>query len=467
MARRTRRRNKRSGGFEIGMDVVGAGALLVLSGFVFVSSFSASSDNAHAEIAMPAGAHVEGYLQYEQPLAVIDALKTSEGLVSAAVRRGRDEIPVVPWGDYGLSNVPIDLASIQWDSAREKYIQTLSDGRVAVLTLDRRTQTRLSEVVSRYSEPGEAAVAIEPSTGRVLAIVSDGSDARYAGNLALRSDAWAASTFKVITGASLLLNGMANPDTTTCYHGGGAGFTDDLLVDNEELDTLCLSLRRALALSANVIFGKLADRHLSREKLGATADLLGYNRTIPLEVRVERSHANIPTDRLEFARTAAGFRHSELSPLHGALIQAAIANDGAMMVPALVDSVEDGEGNILWELEPVVWDQVMTPAEAHAMRNMESDTCVNGTARRQFGQRRGWPTSIETWGKTGTLSNAEIDGTQPQPAYIYSWFTGFAENGDRQIAVAGLVVQAPSWQIKGSYLASEAVLGYLHGRGGE
>lgn len=467
MARRLRRRNKRSGSFEIGMDVVGAGALLVLSGFVFISSFSAKSDSAHAEIAMPPGAHEGDYLRYEDPLAVVDALKTSEGLVAAAVLRGRDEIPVVPWGEFGLSNVPIDLAAIQWDPARERYIQTLDDGRIAVLTLDRRTQTRLTDVVARYSEPGEAAVAIEPSTGRVLALVSDGSDARYGRNLALQSDAWAASTFKVITGASLLLNGMANPDTTTCYHGGGAGFTDDLLIDNDELDTLCLSLRRALALSANVIFGKLADRHLSQEKLGATAELLGYNRTIPLEVRVERSHVDMPDDRLEFARSAAGFRHSEMSPLHGALIQAAIANDGAMMVPALVDYVEDSEGMVIWEHEPVIWDQVMTPAEARSMRNMESDTCVNGTARRQFGQRRGWPANIESWGKTGTLSNAEIDGTQPQPAYIYSWFTGFAENGDRQIAVAGLVIQAPSWQIKGSYLASEAVLGYLHGRGAE
>ena len=66
------------------------------------------------------------------------------------------------------------------------------------------------------------------------------------------------------------------------------------------------------------------------------------------------------------------------------------------------------------------------------------------------------------FGKTGTLSNREPgSGVEPDPLYVYRWFTGFAEYEDAQVAVAGLVINTARWHIKGTYLASEAVLASL------
>ena len=62
---------------------------------------------------------------------------------------------------------------------------------------------------------------------------------------------------------------------------------------------------------------------------------------LPFDLASEPSALEVPTDRLEFARASAGFWHSHLSPLHGALIASTIANGGVRMNPMLVDAILD------------------------------------------------------------------------------------------------------------------------------
>ncbi len=350
----------------------------------------------------------------------------------------------------------IAWSDVEYNATRGRYEVVLEDGRIAVLTLDHGVQTHLESIQSNYPEPGEAAVAIDAATGRVLGLADDATGRAVGDGLALRAHAYAASTFKVITAAALLSEGVAQVTDEVCFSGGGSGFHLSSL--DAESGELCVDMIHAMAHSSNLYFGKMADRRLSPETLDRMARRFGYDTRVPFEISIERSIADIPDDRLEFARSAAGFRHTWLSPLHGALIQAAIANDGVMMVPTIVDHIEDAEGRVVWAHEPVVWRTVVAAEVAAELQRTLARTCVSGTARNYFALRAGWPSDIEVFGKTGTLSNANVDGTQAEQGLLFTWFTGYSELPGRTVAVAGLVASAPTWYTQGSYMAAEAVL---------
>lgn len=393
------------------------------------------------------------------PLEIRATIGQARGAVAAGVIRAVEAVPEVPWDDNGLARVAIDLAQMRLDEGRDRYVVDLPDGRLAVLTLRPFVQRHIEEVVTSQSEPGEALAAIEPSTGRVVALVDDHSADEVGDGLSRRSYALAASTFKVITGAALLAEGVAEPETEVCFHGGSRGFDEDDLTPDEAADTQCLSLVDAMAWSANLVFARLADRHLSPDVLQSYADAFGFNARIPFEAAVERSVARIPTERLGFTRAAAGFHNTWMSPLHGAMVQAAIANGGVMMVPTLVETIEDADGTIVYEHQPTVWRQPITAETAELLTTVLSETARSGTARADFSNRSGWPPRVLVYGKTGTLSNRPPGATvDPDPYYIFRWFTGFARYHDDAVAVGALVVNTPRWHIKGTFLASEAVL---------
>ena len=443
------------------LETLGAGALAAVTAGAIFHQFSLDQRSSSYAISAPAGVPLHALRPPPSPLQVLSAKYAATRAIGQAIDTARAAVPEVPWGRWGLADVQIKGSAIRFDDARGHYVAALDDGRIAVLTWDPRVQRRLQDVVRRSGEPGEAVVAMEPATGRVLAMVSDGSSDETGANLARRAYAWSASNFKVLTAAALFERGKATPTTEVCFHGGGDGFSLDMLRDNPALDTLCISVTRAMAISANVVFGKLADRHLNADALQETAERFGYNHRIPFEMEVETSGFEAPTERLEFAMAAAGFRHSKMSPLHGAMIQAAIANGGVMMVPTMVARIENADGTLAWEHHPVEWMQSASRENAELLRQTESNTCVNGTARADFSARPGWPATITSWGKTGTLLNRQLDGSLTTAPLMYQWFTGFSQRGEREVAVAALVVQNPSWEIRGTYLASEAVLAAL------
>lgn len=444
-------------------DVIIMITLVVVAVLVLAQQWNPAHARASWALPTPANTTESDLRPPPTPLQIVAATLGANKHVDDALTRARAAIPEVPWGTWGLADVRIEASQIRFDAVRERYVVALEDGRTAILTLEPNIQKRVERAMARATEPGEATVVVEPETGRVLALADDG-DKEFGENLARRSYAWAASTFKLITAAAIFSYTHETSSTQTCFHGGGQGVTEDLLRDNKELDTLCISFQRAMALSANVVFARHADRLLQPAQLQKVANDFGFNTKIPFEMTVERSSFITPTDRLEFARAAAGFQHSRMSPLHGALIEATIANGGVMMVPTIVASIEDAQGNTVWTHHPVEWRTVLDGPQAQQMLDVQATTCVNGTAAADFGSRAGWPTAIRTWGKTGTLLNRSEEGVVPNDPRTYKWFTGIAEREDQRIAVTSLVVQNPSWQIRGSYLASEAVLGaFLNG----
>ena len=350
--------------------------------------------------------------------------------------------------------------------------RTLADGRMmaplpgartAVLTLDPMLDTFVAKLLQKHDVPQAGVVAMDPGTGKLLAYVSHGAPGGRGVERALDASAPAASVFKVVTATALLSEGVS-PSRSVCYHGGSQRLSLDELVDSPKRDSACASLTGALGYSINAVFGKLALQYLSPQRLARQAAAYGFGEKLPFDVPTEQSALDVPRERVEFARTAAGFWHTSLSPLHGASIAAAIANGGRMMRPELVDRVLDAEGRTLYQSEPVLHRKVTDPQTAQQLGLMLRATVAQGTARRAFHDARGRPLlpGIAVAGKTGTLSSE-------RPYRGYTWWIGFAPADRPRIALAVLVVNDPAWRIKASQVAAETLRHYLVDapRGGE
>lgn len=338
----------------------------------------------------------------------------------------------------------------------DHLVAPLEGGRTAILTLDSGLQSHLTSLLDRYDVPWAAVVAIEPTTGRVLAYVSHSSANPDAGDLVLDATPPTASVFKVITGAALVEAGVS-PEERVCYHGGYSRLGSADIVDDPARDRICNTLSDAMGGSINAIFAKLALRRLEPATLERYAAAFGFGHSLPFDVPTRPSPAEIPADdTLEFARTAAGFWHVHMSPLHGGLIAATIAADGRMPRAAIIERIVDPGGATLYQHEPSTFRSVIGRSTADVVTRMMERTVTSGTSRRAFHDPSGRPflPGIAVAGKTGTLS-------AQTPYRGYTWWVGFAPANRPTIAVAALVVNTPRWRIKASLVAREALRYYL------
>jgi peptidoglycan glycosyltransferase len=340
------------------------------------------------------------------------------------------------------------------------FVAQLEGGAHAELTLDPRLQDAADEVFHDFRVPYGAAVVISVPDGRVLALAGRSAVSPELGpaELALRAWAPAASVFKVVSATALITEGLRG-DSRICYHGGVSAVLADNLVDIPRIDRSCATLAYGIGKSQNAILAKLVTNHLTPEKLERVARSFGFGQVIPFDVAIEPSYVDIPMDnKLEFARTAAGFWHSTLSPLHGALLAAAVANHGEMPAPFLIERATGSEGQRV-EIPPVASRTVMSAAVAREVGRMMELTTRIGTARATFNDRRGRPLlAVSVAGKTGTLS-AETD-----KGYVgYSWFIGYAPANRPQIAFAVVLGNHASWRIKAPYVGRRLVTEYLAG----
>jgi penicillin-binding protein A len=303
-----------------------------------------------------------------------------------------------------------------------------------------------------------AVVAIEPSTGRVLAMVStpsfdpnplaSHSDAvqRQAYNDLVNADpsplvnrATAAvyppgSTFKLVIAAAALQQGytpqtpvtgeakISLPDTggatlsnfggETCGDGGGA---DVPLID-------------ALAHSCNTAFAEVA-MSLGAVPVRKQAEALGIDNPVPdigLDV-VESRLGDIP-DTAALAQTGIGQRDVAMTPFQMAWITATIANRGDMMAPHLIAKTTKPDLSVISETSPQSLGQAIPIAVADQVRDMmiqsEKDTPGSGGIA-----------NLVIASKTGTAEH----GNDPKNTPPHAWYVGFAPADNPTVAVAVLV----------------------------
>lgn len=335
-------------------------------------------------------------------------------------------------------------------------------GRTAELTLDPELQRAAVSVMKRYGMPEAGAVLMDVKKGDVLVYANHVQEG-LPFDVNARSEAPAASIFKLVTGAALLEHPEIGSQTEQCYRGGSKKITEKELEHDPKKDRWCASLAVAMGRSLNVVFARMARTYLTPESLTETAGALGFGAPTPFDVLTDAPSIDLPTEPLQFARAAAGFWHTTLSPLAAASIAQTIAAGGLTVRPRIVRSILEGpKQDELWRMasEPQIVRRALDSRAAHELTEMMIQTVASGTAFKTFHDRRGTPflPNIRVAGKTGTL-------TRHSENRHYTWFVGFAPAESPEVAVAALVVNTPVWRIKGPLLAREVLRSYFAKRG--
>jgi penicillin-binding protein A len=322
------------------------------------------------------------------------------------------------------------------------------------LTLDAAAQTAAWDGLQALPGDAEGAVvALEPTTGRVLAMASTPTfdpnklashDFTAVGNLSkeLNNDPRdplinrtigttlpPGSTFKLVTAAAAIESGDYDADSQVP---GGYRFklpqSSDTIgnYDGGNCGGARITLTQALQVSCNVTFLTLANE-LGNDAMAEQAEKFGFNDT-SLEDLGGQAASLYPRD-MDAPQTAmSGIGQSSVTatPLQMAMVAAAIANDGDVMRPYVVDEVRAPNLSVLDQTDTQSISKAISSTTADELTKMMVATVADGTA--SPAQIPG----VDVAGKTGT---AQSSGDRPP----YAWFVSFAPADDPKIAIAVLV----------------------------
>ena len=309
-------------------------------------------------------------------------------------------------------------------------------GSDVVLTIDAQLCETARDALLGYDG---AVVVMNYETGEILASVSspsfDPSDmedfAQGGGDSELVNRAFSGlyppgSTFKLITAAALIENGLDDFETTcdggTTIGGEWIACTDEHGHEN---------LKDALTHSCNTYFAEAA-AELGANALRREAEKFMFNKeTLFDDVVMADSVFEASARDADNAWAAIGQYHDLITPLHACMIAACIANDGVMMEPKLLYSLQNGDDEKMM-LKPAV---AATPLnDTSQLKEMMTSVVESGTGTRA--QIDG----VMVAGKTGT---AEID-TDDEEGGAHAWFVGFIDDSDHPLAIAVIMEMAGS-----------------------
>ncbi|NUS90256.1 MAG: penicillin-binding protein 2 [Streptomyces sp.] len=300
-----------------------------------------------------------------------------------------------------------------------------------------------------------AVAAIDPRTGKILALAStpsyDPSTIAGAGkkdaaawkaldkkqnpddpmlNRALRQTYPPGSTFKVVTAAAALENGLYDDidEPTKSPLPWKLPLSTQNLKNEGNIPCENASLRVALRYSCNTVFGKVGD-DLRLDKMREEAEKFGFNKEQFTPVRADASVYPEKMDRPSNALSSIGQFDNRATPLQMAMVAAAVANDGKLMKPYMVDKLRAPNLNTIEQTQP---EQMSTPlSEDNAQKLQEMmETVVQvgtGTSARIPG--------VTVGGKTGTAQHGVANSKNP-----YAWFISYAKGKDGSSPVAVAVV---------------------------
>lgn len=310
-------------------------------------------------------------------------------------------------------------------------------GDNVVTTLDLDLQLKADEILGGYKG---AIVALEPSTGKILCMVSkpDFQPAEVAVNWEnLISDEDntplinratqglypPGSTFKILTAIEYL---KENPQNNFFYSCSGEDtFGDKVIHCYNSTAHGDEDLTGAFADSCNTAFATIG-KDLDIGGLADLADAFLFNQALPYALMAsESSFILTEQDGAPMrAETVIGQGQTLVTPLHNAMIAATIANSGAMMRPYVIDHMENNEGRVFDKTMPETYTEVITPEMSAQLTALMTAVIDGGTGS-------GAASSYTIAGKTGSAENPFGDD--------HAWFVGFAPAEDPKIAIAILV----------------------------
>ncbi|MFF9409638.1 peptidoglycan D,D-transpeptidase FtsI family protein [Streptomyces anandii] len=375
------------------------------------------------------------------------------------------------YGSTQLEGVYQDLLD-GTDSRLKNPLDTITGKRAApgdvITTIDPDVQKAAYEALG--GKKG-GAVAVDPATGRILAVVStpsydpgvlstggrgawkrltDDPDKPMT-NRALRQPLPPGSTFKLVVAAAALEDGLyssvdVRTDSPDPYHLPGT--TRALSNENPSAPCENATIRTALQYSCNNVFAKMAV-DLGQDKVRAMAERFGFDdRSQDVPVRAYTSVYPKDMDKAQTALTGIGQFDVTATPLQMAMVSAAIAHGGELVWPHMVARTTDGGGDVLENFDDHPGSKRIVSSSTAAQLRSAMRTVVEqgtGTNARLSG--------VTVGGKTGTAQHGENNSKVP-----YAWFTsyGTSDSTGKQVAVAVVVEQsdAARSEVSGNGLAA-------------
>jgi len=337
-----------------------------------------------------------------------------------------------------------------------------TEGGQASLTIDPEAQTAAFDGLRALGPDVQGSVvALEPTTGKILAMVSlptydpnelashdfgavsDAYDrlnqdpGKPLLNRAIQTTLPPGSTFKLVTAAAAIESG--NWDASSMVPAGATYQLPETrgetgLIDNEgrtQCNPKRITFELAMEWSCNTTFAQLAIE-VGAEAMYRQAEAFGFNGHYlddlgPQALSVYPAGTNKP----QTGQTGFGQFDVRSTPLQMAMVAAGIANGGTVMKPYLVDEVQSADLDILDKTSPSELSRAVSPTTANELTKLMVATVNEGTAN------PGAIDGVEVAGKTGTAQSG-VEGKPP-----YAWYVSFAPADDPQVAVAVMIESVP------------------------
>ncbi len=393
-------------------------------------------------------------------------------------------------GEEGWEQVEID--------AKGRHLNTLSGkpaktGADIYLTIDAAFQRYVESV---FTHRAGSVVAVDPDTGRVLALVSKpGFDLNLFShsitdrqwkilnsdplhpleNRSIRGLYSPASTFKIVTATAALAEGVVTPhDKFTCK--GEMELGGEVFRCWNQYGHGPISLHRAIVESCDIYFYELGLR-LGPERLRRYASLLGLGTPTGLGLPQELPGlVPTPTWKLrtygdtwkdgETLNTAIGQGYLVSTPIQLAMMTAALANGGKMFRPALVRRIVSPDGDIIFDHSPVLrWKLPLKQEHLDELRAAMTDVVAD---KKGTGRNCRIP-GITIRAKTGTSQVIRVkqrsrEGDQiPYHERTHAMFVAYVDNRPKKIALAVVVEHGGGGGASAAPIARKIIAHYYGG----
>ncbi|MGW0757032.1 peptidoglycan D,D-transpeptidase FtsI family protein [Streptomyces sp. NPDC002814] len=329
------------------------------------------------------------------------------------------------------------------------------EGGNVVTTLNGAAQKAAYDGLKAQGGKG-AVAAIEPSTGKILALASFPSydPSTIAGGSTSDEEAWKklqkkenpddpmlnralrevyppGSTFKVVTAAAALENGLyteADSKTDTPLPWTMPG-TTTVLKNDGDIPCKNATLRVALQWSCNTVFGKIGS-DLENEKMLEQAKKFGFTEEQFTPVRTSASVFSDDMNKSQTALSSIGQFNTATSPLQMAMVASAVANDGELMKPYMVDELQAPNVDPVEKTEPEPMSRPLSAKNAQILQSMMETVVSDGTGKNARID------GVTVGGKTGTAQHGVGNSKNP-----YAWFISYAKTDEGSPVAVAVVIE--------------------------
>lgn len=412
-------------------------------------------------------------------VTLAESLQNEDGTYSRSHPNGNLAANVVGYysNRYGTAGVESTMNETltgskdysSWMNAINSLAGISQPGNSVKLTIDSRIQAAAEQALSGMSG---AIVVLDPRTGAVLASATaptyNNDDIEASINAGEDSGVsmydrttqalyTPGSTFKVITLAAALDTGASGlQETYSAPSSMEIGNAEVTNYENANFGTI--SLRRAFAVSSNVVFGQVANQ-VGATSLVQYANAFGYGQSLGLDFSTTPSIMPDPSLMTEWelawagAGQPVGQGHTpgpQTTPMQNAVMAAAIANGGIAMNPFVVAQTLSPEGTVIKSTQPRSLGQAVSASTAQQVKEAMLDVVEEGSGGAAA------VAGVKVAGKTGTAET----GT-----HVNSVFVGFAPYDTPTVAISVMLEDYDVHGVKATYVASKVLSAALSAQG--